>query len=200
MEAYIPIFTTIESNFEVTLNQAIRKEIMENATFGSIEKEEYLLRMGEMPKYLYFIINGVLRGYSIDYDGNEMTSCFIEKGKFCCSFAIMESAASEFFIQALDEVKYLRVELGLVRQLIVKYQEIQNLFNRLSIEGIAYYRNRSKALMTKSAAERYQIFNEIHPDLVQRIEQRYIASYLGITPSSFSRLKRKEIKGRKSVD
>ena len=107
----------------------------------------------------------------------------------------MELGASEFFIQALEEVKYLRIELGLARKFIAQYQEMQDLFNRLSLEGIAYYRNRSKALMTKSAAERYQIFNELYPDLEQRVEQRYIASYLGVTASSFSRLKREIVKG-----
>lgn len=194
MQAYIPIFSSIESSFNITLNQVIRKEIIENATLGSVEKGNYLLRMGDIPKYLYFIVEGLLRGYSIDREGNEITNCFIEQGKFCCSFAIVESGAAEFSLQVLEEVKYLRIELELVRKFIRENQEIQHLFNKLSMEGITYYRNRSKALMTKSAAERYMIFKEIYPNLEQRIEQRYIASYLGITPSSFSRLKRDMIK------
>lgn len=194
MEAYIPIFSSIESNFHIQLSEAVQEKIVDHATIDTIEKNGYLLHMGDEPKYFYFIISGLLRGYYLDEQGTEVTNCFIDQGEFCCSFAVAQSLHSEFFIQALEDSRYLQVELELIRYLIQEKKEIQELFNRLSMKGISYYRNRSKALVMQSASQRYQMFRKDFPSLEERVEQRYIASYLGITPSSLSRLKREMAK------
>lgn len=176
----------------------IDKELIESlaskAQKKSVKKGEFLLRKGESSGSIFFVEEGCLRSYLVDKKGREHTIQFAEEngviGDFEC--LIRDSPAS-LHIDALENsVVYIFNKSDLAGA----DSEILNIYNKLYYEQVCVLQRRVMQLLGGTADGRYIEFSKTSPNLLKRVPQKMIASYLGIAPESLSRI-RNEIAKRK---
>lgn len=143
-----------------------------------IDKGEILQRKGEHSTKGYIVESGLLRSYSIDEKGKEHIFMFAPEG-WILADNIPPNLPSELFIDALEDSVAIVFKKGEEDN-----QDVQKLFNRIRV-----LQKRIIMLMSATAIERYEHFIETYPDITQRVSQRMIASYLGITPEALSKVK-----------
>lgn len=144
-----------------------------------IKKGQILQRKGELNSSIYEVQSGLLRSYSIDENGKEHIYMFAPENWIVGDYTPPEKPC-ELFIDALEDSVILRKDKD-----TSSITDSLKLVNRLKI-----LQRRIIMLMSASAIERYEHFIETYPDIVQRIPQRMIASYLGVTPEALSNAKR----------
>lgn len=155
-----------------------------------VAKGEILLRRGEINTKGYFVMKGCLRSYTIDEKGKEHIFMFAPEGWLASDMTTFSGKTpSDLFIDAIEdsEVGVLDVRLFEAAGFDLKQlfgTGIDKLLNR-----VAVLQKRIIMLMSASAWERYQHFLDTYPNIVQRVPQRMIASYLGITPEALSKLR-----------
>jgi CRP-like cAMP-binding protein len=152
-----------------------------NATKGQI-----LQRSGELNTKVFTVESGLLRSYSIDNKGKEHIYMFAPE-----NWIITDNCEGDIpcdlYIDAIEDSTITVTEKDFTKLTSDR---------KLLIKRINVLQKRVIMLMSSSAVERYQHFVETYPDIIQRVPQRMIASYLGITPEALSRL-RKEISKNK---
>lgn len=156
----------------------------------SFAKGQMLLHKGEISVKGYFVKKGCLRCYSIDEKGKEHIFMFAPEGWMASDIATqIRNAPSDLFIDALEDSE---VEVFDLHQARAEGFDVNKLFGAGAeklVKRIAVLQKRIIMLMSASAWERYEDFLETYPNIVQRVPQRMIASYLGITPEALSKLR-----------
>lgn len=155
------------------------------------KKGELFVSAGELPEKMGFNLDGVFRLYYIDRDGNDWTKGFSTPGKFITSYsAMVQKRPSFFFIEAVKESEALVFIYSEWMKMIESdhrwYPVIFNLLQQVYIMK----EMREKSFLLEDADERYCNFCKQFPYLEKTVKQYHIASFLGITPESLSRLKK----------
>lgn len=167
--------------------------IIEHCTIKNVNKDAFLLRQNEYCKHTFFVESGLLRQYAIDSKGKEHTISFAPENWFVSD---RESAyfdeSSAYYIQALENSKVILIDENFIAMLSEIIPAFIDFNNRLLHNHIRHLQNRILMLLRASAEERYLEFIEMYPDILLRVPQIMVASYLGITPESLSRV-RKEL-------
>lgn len=145
-----------------------------------VKKGETLQRKGDLNTKVYQVESGLLRSYSIDEKGKEHIFMFASEG-WIIADNIPPDEPCDLFIDALEDSSLIQRSKKFDSE-----SDTQKLIKRIEV-----LQKRVIMLMSAPAIERYEQFIQTYPDLVQRIPQRMIASYLGITPEALSTVKRK---------
>tara|TARA_R110002126_G_scaffold206886_1_gene354001 strand:+ start:33395 stop:33868 length:474 start_codon:yes stop_codon:yes gene_type:complete len=144
-----------------------------------VKKGQILQHNGELNSKIYFVKSGLLRSYSIDKKGKEHIFMFAPEN-WTIADSVSPKKPCELFIEALED-----------STIIVRGKKIENVTNTQSlVNRISVLQKRVIMLMSSSAIERYEHFIETYSDIVQRVPQRMIASYLGVTPETLSAAKK----------
>lgn len=169
------------------------KEFLSHCNQLEVNKGTYLLREGEVNSKTYFVENGLLRQFSIDKKGKEHTLQFAPESWFVSN---RESAflnkPSSYFIEAIEDSTVFIIDKELIDRLSKIDPKFRDFNTQLLHRHIASLQKRITQLQSDSAQERYLDFIKTYPDVLLRVPQTYVASYLGITPESLSRV-RKEL-------
>lgn len=160
-------------------------------TIREYKKGNPILNMGENTKVICLILQGIVRGVYIDIEGVEITKCFSKEGEWCCFYNMLNDSPSEYWIEALEDCKVAEIEVEQIRNILKKYQQLRILYDELYNNAFVLSDEKGVSFQKMQAKERYQYFANKYPDVEARVKQEYIASYIGITPSSLSRIKRK---------
>ena len=183
--------TYLTSNLEITEEEIF--SLLENCDTKSFKKGQFLLSKNEYCKHTFFVENGLLRQYSINENGKEHILSFAPENWFVTD---RESSyfnqPSAYYIQALEESTVVIIDEDFIRVLSEKIPGFTDFNNRLLHNHIRHLQNRINLLLSAIAEDRYLQFIKMYPDLLLRVPQTMIASYLGITPESLSR-PRKEL-------
>lgn len=161
---------------------------------STIKKGEMLQMAGDKPMKAYHVKKGLLRSYIIDEKGKEHIFMFAPEGWIVGDMdAASQNAPSKLFIDALEDT-----ELVIIEQRLDDFtlEELQNNVMKI-IRRAGVLQNRVLMLMSSSAEERYQHFIDVYPQLLNRVPQKMIASYLGITPQALSRIRAEMAKSGK---
>ena len=148
-----------------------------------VKKGEILQRNGDLNTKVYQVKSGLLRSYTIDKKGKEHIFMFAPEGWLMADTVSIDEPA-DLFIDVLEDSI-----LELLPKSVAITDSTHNtvkLFNRIKV-----LQKRVIMLMSWSAIDRYMDFIETYPNITQRVSQRMIASYLGITPEALSAAKRK---------
>lgn len=148
----------------------------------TLKKGEILQRKGDLKSKAYQVESGLLRSYSIDEKGKEHIFMFAPEN-WVIADSVSPQKPCELFIDTLEDSVIIEREKD-----VSSIREPQKLINRLEV-----LQHRIIMLMSESAIERYEHFIETYPDIVQRVPQKMIASYLGITPEALSNVRKKRI-------
>jgi CRP-like cAMP-binding protein len=170
------------------LNDAIKSK--------TIEKGTVLLRQGEICSHSFFVEKGLLRSYTIDNSGKEHIIQFASENWIISDrSSIFFNEPSDFYIDAVEDTTFVFLDqnfINLACEISVSFR----LFNDKALQNhIRHLQKRINLLLGASAEQRYLEFIKLYPDMLLRVPQWMIASYLGITPESLSRV-RKELAKR----
>jgi len=152
-----------------------------------IKKGDTIQRNGDINSKIYFVESGLLRGYTIDKKGKEHIFIFAPENWTIAGSKPKEEPC-DLFIDALEDSTIRVYEKDITKE---------NANAKPLLKRLAVLQKRVIMLMSASALERYDHFVETYPNILQRVPQKMIASYLGITPEALSTIKSKNLKKQK---
>lgn len=179
-------------NETVSLNKEEKDYLKSILKFKKVNKKEYVLKQDVIENNYYFIISGCLRSYIIDKKGIEHVIQFSSKGWWITdNESLLYNKPTKFNISAAMDSEILILTKEAKEESIKKYSKLEKYYNEGLEKSIIFLRNRLNEILSLSAEERYLDFCEKFPDLKDQISQKYIASYIGVTPEFFSFMKKK---------
>lgn len=156
-----------------------------------VEARAHVLLPGSNVHELLFVCEGLLRFYYPAADGATSNKAFIAEDTFAGPLAASSLGFPVLYgVQALEPTTLLVASFAEFVALFEQHPAFDRLGRKLAESLLIHKEIRARSLLQQRARERYLDFIEHHPDLVQRIPQYHIASYLGITDVSLSRLRR----------
>lgn len=179
----------LTSNLKIDENDILA--IQKSCIIKEYSKNEFLLQNFEHCEHTFFVEQGLLRQYTIDDKGKEHILHFAPESWFVTDReSVYFNQPSRYFIQALEQTKVAFIDENFIRKLEQKSTAFRDFNNLLLHNTIRNLQNRVMMLMSQSAEQRYLQFIKTYPDILLRVPQTMVASYLGITPESLSRVRR----------
>lgn len=175
----------------ITLSDTERTHLLEIIVEKNIKRKERILIQGNSCKKLFFIESGSFRAYHITDSGKESTIMFGIKDWWITDMnAFVNQESSMFNIEALESSTIYMIDFILLEKLYLEFPKFERFF-RILFQN-AYIREQTRALenISQSTEERYFNFINRYPLIVERITQKQIASYLGVTPEFLSSIKK----------
>jgi len=173
-----------ESSIEILIKHNIIKHFSKN---------DILLKEGQHAIECYFVLRGCLRSYYL-LDGDEKTTAFFIENEAITPVSYTTSEPSKYFISCLEDSIVTVGNKTLTTELLSKHPEINQLFINISEEQLATSRESLDSYINLSPENRFKKIVDERPDLIQRVPQYHLASYLGIKPQSLSRIKKRILK------
>lgn len=154
-----------------------------------VRKNQNLQEIGMRCKTIYFVKEGLARIFYLK-DGNEVTEYFaFENDLIIRAESLFTGKPSLKAIQALEDTVFIGIPADQLFSLFDTFPQIERLFRKIIEQAYVHTVNRMESIQFHSAEERYAQLLEEKPNLIQRIPLKYIASYLGITQVSLSRIR-----------
>ncbi|NBA84644.1 cyclic nucleotide-binding domain-containing protein [Emticicia sp. CRIBPO] len=170
--------------FEDTLRNSIVREI--------IPKKQLVLKEGQTAHHMYFVEQGCLRGYYLR-EGNEINSWFMKEGDFVISIiSFYTQMPTEEMIETLEDCVLWSISYDQLNELYFQYPEFNQVGRLLTERYYVLSEQRTQNLRKKTADERYRHLVTSFPDISNRVPLKFIASYLGISFETLSRLRAKK--------
>jgi CRP-like cAMP-binding protein len=163
-----------------------------------LQRRQYLLQAGDVCRYESYIVDGCLRGYHFDREGSEHTTFLAVEDWWISDLeSFIRKTPATMTIKALEDTEVLQIEQSAFEALCRQVPKFERLFRLLLQNAFIAHQRRILAIISQSAEERYQEFLERYPQIAQRVPQKHIASYLGVTPEFLSRIRR-DLSGKRS--
>lgn len=151
-----------------------------------------LLNAGEIANYVHFIKKGCLREW-FNKDGKDITFQFFMEGQSVASIdSFINAKPSLFSIESIEPSTIISIKKEDLEKLFSVYPEIKDVLQDLTFQRFRNYSQLFLSRITDSPKERYEELIKNQPEIIKRISQHYIASFLGITPVSLSRIRNKK--------
>jgi CRP-like cAMP-binding protein len=161
-----------------------------------LKKGDYFIKAGEFARDLGFLYEGVLRAFYRNTEGAEYNKHFFVSPTFCGGYSsLVSGSVNQINQEAMTGCKLLVANFTELKALYDTCHDVERVSRVLAESYFARKERREIEIVLLGAAERYEIFQKEYPGLEQKIPQYHIASYLGITPTQLSRI-RKKIAGR----
>ncbi|RKR12485.1 CRP-like cAMP-binding protein [Maribacter vaceletii] len=190
-EKYI---SELKSKFEnyIVISEESWSLIESIITFQELEKDEVLLRNGQIAKSVHFVCKGALRAYVTDFDGNIYNkNIFLETDFAGSTVSYLLKTPSNFTLEALEKTSLINLNYEKYRQFIEENIDLKNFYIAyLEKNWIIEKEEREVSLVMENATDRYIKLLQKHPTIDQRIQKLHIASHLGITPTQLSRIRK----------
>lgn len=169
------------------------QEFCDAHTEVEVQQGTVLLRSGKIAEEFYLIENGVFRSYLYNYEGNEITTDFYCRNDILIeSFSLFHRIASKENFQAVTDGTVWKINYADFERFLHKLEGLREWGRIWSTQQLFLLKKRSIDTLTMTATERYLNLIKDRPEVVRHCPLKYIASYLGITDTSLSRI-RKEI-------
>lgn len=180
-----------EINQYYLLSDETVKALLDICVEKHYHKNDLLLESGSMARYYYFIRSGLIGYYTVDEQGDNIYKIFFEENSFVASTAaIIKNEPSDFTIIALEDCTVIQYPAKAYRELLEKHHDLA-LFHMYYLEKnwVVKKEPLEVSLKYETAKKRYLQLIE-NKSLYNRLKQHHIASYLGITPTQLSRIKK----------
>jgi len=154
-----------------------------------LDKNEYYSKEGQLTKDLGFIVQGILRIFYLNEKGEEWNKHFLVKNDFVAA-SISPEKKSITSIQALSKALILCIPFAGLMKIASKHKQVHEFIQKLTFAYLEQKQEREIRLLSEEALSNYLMFKENYPGLENKIPHYHIASYLGITPTQLSRLRK----------
>lgn len=159
-----------------------------------LKKRQYLLQDGDVSKYQAFVIQGLLRSYTVDEKGSEHILQFASEGWWMADLSsYLTHEPSILNIDALEDVELLLLTKAAWEEAMKKVPALEHYFRIIIQNHLVATQKRLLHSLAETAEEKYNRFLGIYPECAQRVPQHMIASYLGITRETLSRIRRNRL-------
>ena len=172
----------------ISLTEDEKNAIISLDIFHSFKKGTTLLKEGQKSKDSYFVLKGCIRVYYI-IDGEEKTTAFYTEMDALTPPCVINKAPSEYFISCVEDSILLVSNSDMGVEINSKFPKFDIMCRILSEELLAKQQIDFDEFKTSSPEQRYLNLLQKRPDLIQRVPQHQLASFLGIKPQSLSRLR-----------
>jgi len=175
-----------------TLNEEEQRAIVEDIRVEEYKKGTVLLRQGDVPTKCYFVLKGCVRQYSIDETGKEVTSNFYTEEMAASIFNQHKpNKASAHSLACLEDCVLVVGVLDDEDDMFHKYAQLETMTRKMVEDNLGEVQDEWASFIGSTPEERYKALLRKRPHLVSRVPQHQLASYLGITPESLSRIKKR---------
>lgn len=171
-------------------NEELINEILKITQEKHFKANDIIQNIGEKQTKVYLISKGVARSFYLDINGNDITKMFMKENDFCVGESLFENETSIQGVEALKDMATLRFDAEELKKIFLQDKNLTNLYIGYLEKNLIYKMQRESSFQIMSATERYLRFQKDYKDIENRVNQSYIASYLGIAPESLSRIKR----------
>lgn len=180
---------------KLPISRQLLEEIVSHFEPTSFARHEFFVAAGKINKHHFFMTEGFMRAFTYTPEGVEVTTDF-----FNCNRPVFE--ANSFItqtksvenIQAITDCQGFLVSYEKSNELFHAFTEFRDFARRMLLREFAAYKKRTLALITQTAEERYAGLIDTHKEIFQYAQLRHIASYLGITDTSLSRIRKEYAK------
>jgi len=189
------LFTKFDEKIQLTQDE---KELSKSFFIPKkIRKKQYLLQEGDVSKYAAFVDKGFLRSYTVDNKGTEHILQFAFEGWWIADqYSFLTSTPSRYNIDALEDCELLLITKEAETQMLEKIPKLERYFRILLQNSLIATFKRLESSLSDTAEEKYNQLIRNCPTIVERVPQHMLASAMGITPETLSRI-RKQISLRK---
>ena len=160
-----------------------------------LRKKQYFLEEGNVCKYVGFIVKGAMRQYSVDDKGAEhIVHLYIENYWVSDRESAVMFTPSKYNIDAWEDTELLIAKVADMLNLIEKVPSFGQMTRLMDQRSFIVSQRRLNSTISNTAEKRYEEFADNHPEFIQRFPQHLIASFLGITKETLSRIRKQAIK------
>lgn len=180
----------------ISLTEAEKHTLISLDIFRSVKKGTVLLEAGRCSDQGYFVLKGCIRTYYI-IEGEEKTTAFYTEMEGITPACVLSKKPSEYYVATIEDAIITVSNPDMEVEIFEKFPKFEKLCRVLSEELLAKEQIKFDDFKTSSPEQRYLNLIEKRPDLIQRVPQHQLASYLGIKPQSLSRLRARVLKKSK---
>ncbi|HNM28063.1 MAG TPA: Crp/Fnr family transcriptional regulator [Saprospiraceae bacterium] len=167
-------------------------------TEKKLRRRQHLLREGEICYHSTFVLEGCLRGYTVDKNGYEHILQFAPPGWWITDmYSLLSGQAGDLFIEALEPSELQLLHIRDREKLIAEIPKFERFFRIIAENSLVNFRQRLMGNLGLSARERYLSFCRRYPTLIECLPQKQIALYIGVTPEFLSKMRAALLKERK---
>lgn len=187
MENLIAFFTNIAPLSEKTLS--LMQEVF---AYDELRQGEYFIKEGQIAKEIAFLETGLVRAFYINSEGKEYNKTFFSAPSIIGSYAsLISKQKNQVAQQALTNCKIWKASFAVIENLSEEMIEIQKLRRIIAENYFLSNEKKELEMALLDADQRYMILQKEYPGIEQQIPQYHIASYLGISPTQLSRIRKK---------
>jgi len=195
MSNFQMLFDYIQDLSGQTLSEDDKELLMANFKPKKIRKRQYFLQEGDVCKYAGFIVKGAAKTYTVDEKGHEHILKLSVEDWWLADFeSYYHLKPSRFNIEALEDMEILQITNAVVEEFIKPIPAFSAMQKVLSQNNTIAAQKRMQSAISQSGEERFQELVNEYPHFIQRFSQNMIASYLGLTPESLSRIRKNSLK------
>ena len=188
-----PLIHFLNSTGVITSSQA--EEIANGFTHKTIEKHQFLLQAGKISNEYFFLSRGFMRAFVYDTLGNDVTTGFYANGQVVLEVSsFFNRTSSQEYLQALTDCEGWCLTYHELNALFHARAEFREFGRSVLVRGYAALKDRMLSAITETAAARYEGLLQANPEIVQHAPLKNVASYLGITDTSLSRIRKGSLK------
>jgi len=179
-------------NKRVPLSESEWELIKGHLSLKKIRKKQYLLQEGDVCKYVAFVEKGALRSYTVNEDGSEHIVQFALEGWFISDmYSYLTTEPATYNIDAIEDSELVMISRESSDELLEQSPSYKSYLLQLITGAYIALQKRITATISLSLEDRYTGLIKTYPDIVQRVPQHMIASYMGLTPETLSRIRRR---------
>ncbi|WMI64772.1 Crp/Fnr family transcriptional regulator [Aestuariibaculum sp. YM273] len=173
----------------IDLTEVEKQKYISLLTEIKVKKKTFLIQAGEIARYEYFITKGCLKVYTLDEEGVPHISMFAVEDYWTGDMAsFMTKEPTRYFIRATEHSELLGISRANYDLLFREIPKLERFYRILYQRSLISYIRRSNHGISLTAEERYLAFKKKYPKIVNRITQKDLAGYIGITPEFMSKI------------
>jgi len=179
----------------VDFSEAELEDILSHFQKEIVSKSQPLVEQGQVCRKLYYVEKGIGRNYYLNSDGKEITQLFFGEGRFMTSLeSFFEESPSLYNVEMLEDAEIHSISKNELELLFDRYHKMERLGRLLSTEMLTKVVHKLNAIQFQTAKERYEYMLTEYPDIIYRVPLGMIASYLGMSQETLSRIRKKKIR------
>jgi CRP/FNR family transcriptional regulator, anaerobic regulatory protein len=173
---------------------------IKNMKIKVYEKGAVILEVGELSDKMYYVVKGFIRGYIMNNNGGKVTTWFKAEGTFFTSMtSYNQGLPSKIGLEAIEKTVTVCFQKDFIEKMIKNHIEVAHVYRQYIDIYFLILENSVIALQSQSAKQRYDYLLHNHPEILQRAPLGHVASYLGITQATLSRLRANRITNKRIV-
>lgn len=174
------------------LDEGMLNEIAKEVPIFEYKKGTILLSQGEVPTKCYFVLKGCVRQYLLDEEGNERTTNFFTEEQSVTIYnGHTDDKESKFYLVCIEDCVLVTGNLDEEQQMYERFSSLKGVTRNILESNMGAMHDDLVAFMTSTPEERYKLLLKNRPEIIDRVPQHQLASYIGISPESLSRIKKR---------